>query len=96
MTPCVFMPGVTIGYIREEPFLDIWQHSETCQTMVDRDNFHYQCPRYRHICGGCRARAYAYGDLIGPDPRCAVYQEATGGFGETSIEQVREAQAVGL
>ena len=27
------------------------------------------------VCGGCRARAYAYGNLVGPDPGCLVYQE---------------------
>jgi radical SAM protein with 4Fe4S-binding SPASM domain len=92
MTPCVFMPDVTIGYIREAPFIDIWQNSETCLKMVDRDNYHYQCPTYKHICGGCRARAYAYGDLIGPDPRCAVYQKVMGKRDEYSVE--REAVAV--
>jgi MoaA/NifB/PqqE/SkfB family radical SAM enzyme len=75
MTPCVFMPGVPIGNLRERRFIDIWQNSETCMQMVDRENYHYQCPKYRNICGGCRARAYAYGDLIGPDPRCKIYQD---------------------
>ena len=28
------------------------------------------CP-YRYVCGGCRARAYAYyGDIKAPDPGC--------------------------
>jgi len=95
MTPCVFMPDVTIGYVRDERFIDIWQRSETCLTMVDRDNYHYRCPKYRHICGGCRARAYAYGDLIGPDPKCAVYHEVMQGYGESDIEiDEREAVAV--
>jgi MoaA/NifB/PqqE/SkfB family radical SAM enzyme len=75
MTPCVFMPNVPIGNLRERRFIDIWQNSETCIQMVDRENYHYQCPKYQNICGGCRARAYAYGDLIGPDPRCKIYQE---------------------
>jgi radical SAM protein with 4Fe4S-binding SPASM domain len=92
MTPCVFMPGVTIGYIRERSFLDIWQSSETCLAMVDRENYHYHCPTYKYICGGCRARAYAYGDLIGPDPRCAVYQRVTGKTDEYAADQ--EAVAV--
>ncbi len=95
MTPCVFMPDVTIGSVRDERFIDIWQRSETCLTMVDRDNYHYQCPKYRHICGGCRARAYAYGDLIGPDPKCAVYQEVMREQGASDIEiDEREAVAV--
>jgi len=95
MTPCVFMPDVTIGYIREQRFIDIWQRSETCLKMVDRDNYHYQCPTYKHICGGCRARAFAYGDLIGPDPKCAVYQNAMRERGfPIDLEEEREAVAV--
>jgi radical SAM protein with 4Fe4S-binding SPASM domain len=96
MTPCVFMPDVTIGHIRKQPFIDIWQQSETCLTMVDRENYHYRCPAYRHICGGCRARAFAYGDLIGPDPRCAVYQEVTGRGEKAYVEQTEKVQAAAL
>ncbi|MGC8778620.1 MAG: radical SAM/SPASM domain-containing protein, partial [Candidatus Caldatribacteriaceae bacterium] len=30
---------------------------------------------YRSVCGGCRARAYAYfGDYLGPDPGCTLNQ----------------------
>jgi radical SAM protein with 4Fe4S-binding SPASM domain len=78
MTPCVFMPDVTIGYVREKRFIDIWKDSETCLRMVNRENYHFHCPKYRYICGGCRARAFAYGDLIGPDPKCSVYRQVTG------------------
>jgi radical SAM protein with 4Fe4S-binding SPASM domain len=94
MTPCVFMPDVTIGHLREERFIDIWQRSETCIKMVDRDNYHYQCPKYRHICGGCRARAFAYGDLIGPDPKCAVYQQVMRERGEADLERRVKVEAV--
>jgi MoaA/NifB/PqqE/SkfB family radical SAM enzyme len=90
------MPDVTIGHLREERFVDIWRHSETCMKMVDRDNYHYKCPTYRHICGGCRARAFAYGDLIGPDPKCAVYQRLMGEGGEADIELKTDLEAVAL
>jgi radical SAM protein with 4Fe4S-binding SPASM domain len=96
MTPCVFMPDVTIGHLREKRFIDIWQRSETCLKMVDRDNYHYQCPTYRHICGGCRARAFAYGDLIGPDPKCAVYQQMRGEGGKADVERRGVVEAVAL
>jgi radical SAM protein with 4Fe4S-binding SPASM domain len=96
MTPCVFMPDVTIGSVREERFIDIWQRSETCIKMVDRDNYHYQCPEYRHICGGCRARAYAYGDLIGPDPKCAVYQQVMQNRERADVERRTGVEAVAV
>jgi MoaA/NifB/PqqE/SkfB family radical SAM enzyme len=77
MTPCVFMPGVPIGDTRKERFADIWRNSEICKKMVDRERFTYKCPKYRYICGGCRARAFAYGDLFGDDPGCLEYRRNT-------------------
>jgi len=61
--PCVFMP-IRVGNIREQRFLDIWHTSpvlaEGCGSCGSR-----------YICGGCRARAWAYfGDLTAPDPGC--------------------------
>ncbi len=78
MTPCVFMPDLPIGDLRKEKFIDIWRKAEVCERMVDREHFHHTCSRFRYICGGCRARAYAYGDLIGPDPGCLVYKQEQG------------------
>jgi len=74
MSPCVFMPDVIIGDIRKQRFVDIWRNSKISKQMCDRDSFAFSCP-YKTICGGCRARAHAYGNILGPDPGCIVYKE---------------------
>jgi MoaA/NifB/PqqE/SkfB family radical SAM enzyme len=84
-SPCVFMPEVIIGDTRKQRLLEIWQSSDICLRMVDRDNFHFHCPEFQTICGGCRARAYAYGDILGPDPGCKVYQD----LAEKEVEPVK-------
>jgi MoaA/NifB/PqqE/SkfB family radical SAM enzyme len=93
MTPCVFMPEVPIGDLRKERFIDIWRNAEVCDRMVDREHFHHTCERFRYICGGCRARAYAYGDIIGPDPGCIIYKKSKGEIME-SRELEREPALV--
>lgn len=61
VTPCVFVP-VVLGNIRNESLLDIWTSSPLLERIRKRDAFPGQCGRCesRNICGGCRARAYAY------------------------------------
>lgn len=72
--PCVFMPAVVIGSIRKERLTDIWQKSDFCLRLSDRENYHYSCPEFQSICGGCRARALAYGDALGDDPGCIIHK----------------------
>ncbi|HIC99049.1 MAG TPA: radical SAM protein [Pyrodictiaceae archaeon] len=72
VTPCVFMP-IRVGNIREEHFTTIWEKSRTLNMLRNRELLRGACGKcpYRYICGGCRARAYAYtGDPLGPDPGC--------------------------
>ncbi|MCD6323519.1 MAG: radical SAM protein [Desulfurococcales archaeon] len=70
--PCVFLP-IPVGNLRERAFWDIWSSSPLLNLLRDRDKlkgFCRDCP-YRNVCGGCRARAYAYyHDPMGPDPGC--------------------------
>ncbi len=70
--PCVFL-RVKVGNIKEKSFAEIWRSSPLMRALRDRNNlwgFCKNCP-YREICGGCRARAYAYfKDPLGPDPGC--------------------------
>ena len=72
VTPCVFLP-ITVGDLRKEPFEVIWRRNELLNLLRDRNSlkgFCGMCP-YRNVCGGCRARAYAYfNDPLGPDPGC--------------------------
>ncbi|MEZ0290329.1 MAG: radical SAM protein [Sulfolobales archaeon] len=70
--PCVFLP-IRVGSVREKSFRDIWENSPVLRALRDRDDlggFCGRCP-YKNLCGGCRARAYAYfRDLKAPDPGC--------------------------
>lgn len=71
--PCVFMP-IVLGNIVRDDLLDVWHNSEVFRKIRARDQF-VSCSscRYVNVCGGCRARAYAYfGDLQGPDPGCII------------------------
>ena len=75
VTPCVFLP-VKVGNVREREFREIWDTAPLFQQLRDRDklrgDYCERCP-YKYICGGCRARAYAYtGDPLGPDPGCIL------------------------
>ncbi|MCX8142464.1 MAG: radical SAM protein [Candidatus Nezhaarchaeota archaeon] len=72
LTPCVFMP-IRVGNLREENFEDLWARSPIFIKLRDRDSLEEPCGKcnYRYVCGGCRARAYAYtGNITGPDPGC--------------------------
>lgn len=70
--PCVFMP-ITVGNLRKKTFWDIWLNSPLLNLLRNRDKlkgFCRECP-YKNVCGGCRARAYAYyRDPVAPDPGC--------------------------
>ncbi|MDD1669945.1 MAG: radical SAM protein, partial [Methanomicrobiales archaeon] len=70
--PCVFMP-IPLGNVRERSFLHIWHSSPVLAKLRDRSPLKGECGSCpnRYICGGCRARAWAYyGDLHAPDPGC--------------------------
>lgn len=71
--PCVFIP-IKVGNIKEQRLIDIWRNSPILKQIRNRDSFKGcgEC-EYKYICGGCRARAYAYfNDLQGPDPGCRL------------------------
>ncbi len=83
ITPCVFMPRLVVGSIRETPFLDIWRTSEIMKSLRDRSLLKGKCGscEYKYICGGCRARALAYvNDLFAPDPGCLLTKERSISF----------------
>jgi radical SAM protein with 4Fe4S-binding SPASM domain len=73
--PCVFIP-VKVGNVLRDGLLNIWHKSPILNELRDREH-NYGCGggrcSFKYICGGCRARAYAYhGDLKGPDPGCPL------------------------
>lgn len=72
VTPCVYMP-IEVGDLRTEHFTDIWENSDTLNALQRRNNLLDNCGKcdFRNVCGGCRARAYAYtGNINGCDPGC--------------------------
>ncbi|MEA3421046.1 MAG: radical SAM protein [Acidobacteriota bacterium] len=77
ITPCVFLPKV-LGNIRNDSFLDIWKNSPVLEKVRKRETFSDNCKSCdsRNICGGCRARAYAYfKDIQGADPGCILNKD---------------------
>ena len=76
ITPCVFIP-IVAGNIKSNDLLDIWHNSEIFRKIRDRKKFLGcgEC-KFVNICGGCRARAFAYyNDIQGPDPGCIINKE---------------------
>lgn len=66
---------VTLGNIKEDSIVNIYRSNELLKKIRARELKGYcgVC-KFRYICGGSRARAYAYeGDPLGTDPAC-IYQ----------------------
>jgi radical SAM protein with 4Fe4S-binding SPASM domain len=64
---------IKLGNIRERSFLGIWHNSPVLKELRDRSLLKGHCAECENkfICGGCRARAWAYfKDLCAPDPGC--------------------------
>ena len=75
--PCVFMP-IKVGNAIKDGFVNVWKNSEILNALRDRDAENYACKDcpFRYVCGGCRARAYAYyNDILAPDPGCIIMEE---------------------
>lgn len=69
VNPCVFMP-IKVGNVRKDKLLDVWHNSPILEKLRDRGGLKGHCAscENKYICGGCRARAYAYfRDLDAPD-----------------------------
>ena len=61
------------GDIRQEPFSKIWETSKVFKEMRAWDDYEGRCGycEYRKVCGGCRARAFAFtGDYMEEEPFC--------------------------
>lgn len=64
------------GDIRKEPFSKIWDTSKVFQEMRAWDDYHGRCGycEFKKVCGGCRARAFAFtGHYLDEEPFC-TYQ----------------------
>jgi heme b synthase len=71
--PCSYFPKPA-GNIREKSFKEIWENSELFRDLRNFKAYKGKCGscEYLHVCGGCRARAYAvYGDYLEEEPFCS-------------------------
>lgn len=72
VTPCVFLP-IVVGDLRTETFQEIWNSSLVLRRLRNKELLKQPCGecQYKYVCGGCRARAYAYfNDFLAADPGC--------------------------
>ncbi len=70
--PSGFLP-ITTGNVRETSIVTIYRESPVFTSLRDPDRYKGRCGRceYGRICGGSRARAYAWtGDPLEADPLC--------------------------
>jgi radical SAM protein with 4Fe4S-binding SPASM domain len=76
--PCGYLPAIA-GDLRKQSFADIWTNAEVFHQLRDDDNLKGKCGccEFRHVCMGCRARAFAAtGDFLAEEPFC-VYEPGT-------------------
>ncbi len=72
VTPCPYMP-LPVGNVKRDSFKDIWTESDEF-ALLRSASLKGKCGlcEFRLICGGCRARAFAfYKDYMEEDPWCA-------------------------
>lgn len=73
--PCPFLP-INAGNLLNRSAIEIWR-GNVFSKFKDRGNLKGTCGSciYKDVCGGCRARAYAYtGDPFESDPFCPFIQ----------------------
>jgi heme b synthase len=73
--PCGYLP-LSAGNVREQPLQHIWREAPVFKELRDPDLLRGKCGRceFKHICGGCRARAYAMtGNYLDEEPFC-IYE----------------------
>jgi radical SAM protein with 4Fe4S-binding SPASM domain len=76
--PCGYLPAIA-GDLRSTPFAEIWNNAEVFNTLRDDDKLEGKCGccEFRHVCMGCRARAFAAtGNYMAEEPFC-VYEPKT-------------------
>lgn len=77
MEPCIFLP-IKLGNIKwfsnGDDYLEFWRTNKLLERLRNKELIEIcgECP-YRYVCGGCRARAYAYfRNCLAPDPGCVI------------------------
>jgi radical SAM protein with 4Fe4S-binding SPASM domain len=75
--PSGFLP-IAAGNVRSDSIVDVYRNSELFQALRDPNRLQGKCGtcRFKAVCGGSRARAYAAtGDYLAEDPLC-LYRES--------------------
>jgi len=70
--PSGFLP-LACGNVRTDSLVDVYRSAPIFQALHSPEKFNGKCGacEYSHICGGSRARAFAYtGDALASDPFC--------------------------
>ncbi len=78
--PAGFLP-LTVGNVRTDTVADIYRNAPVFRSLHNSNEFKGKCGwcEYRAICGGSRARAFAYtGDALESDPFCTYQPEPRG------------------
>ena len=76
--PAGFLP-LTVGNVRMDHLVDIYRNSPMFRALHTPSQFKGKCGQceYRALCGGSRARAFAYtGDPLASDPFCPYEPKA--------------------
>jgi len=73
--PCAYL-NMELGDVRETPFDELWKDNEVLQKLrtLEYSGGCGSC-KYKHACGGCRARAAFYhgGDYMAEEPWCLYH-----------------------
>ena len=72
--PCVFIP-IKVGNIIHDDFEKVWRENEILEKLRNRELLRGPCRKckYKYVCGGCRARAFATTeDILESDYGCLV------------------------
>lgn len=83
------------GDIRKEPFSKIWDTSSVFKEMRAWDDYNGRCGycEFRSVCGGCRARAFAFtGDYMDEEPFC-TYQPSDKAKDARDAKKKKKAEA---
>lgn len=94
--PCGYLP-VSAGDLKRQPFAQIWERSPVFLALRDTSKLKGKCGycEFRHVCMGCRARAFAAtGNFLDEEPFCAYEPrqrtEASPGFPGRSKQQLSD------
>lgn len=82
--PCGYLPAIA-GDLRKQPFADIWNHAEVFNNLRDDSKLEGKCGccEFRHVCMGCRARAFAVtGNYMSEEPFCVYTPKTTTAMGK--------------